>query len=145
MTTDFYIIYAIITNSELLRLKILWYLWFLTKCLSNKYYITFNIFTNIGPYNILILFTFQYFNNIGSGYLRSEDGLRYLLLNLCAYSSPFHLTRLNPFDLSVDREGWWFEHSVSKLRVWLSAEGAKTFPGPSYVSSEDGVVYDIYW
>ena len=53
----------------------------------------------------------------------------------------FILLRLNPFDLSVDREGWWFEHSVSKLRVWLSAEGAKTFPGPSYVSSEDGVVW----
>ena len=23
------------------------------------------------------------------------------------------LLRLNPFDLSVDREGWWFEHSMS--------------------------------
>ena len=62
MSTDyvFYIIYAIITNFELLRLKILWYLWFLTKCLSNKYYITFNIFTNIGPDNILILLTFDF-------------------------------------------------------------------------------------
>ena len=28
----------------------------------------------------------------------------------------FILLGLNPFDLSVDREGWWFEHS---------AEGAK--------------------
>ena len=62
MTTDYvsYIIYAIITNFELLRLKILWYLWFLTKCLSSKYYITFNIFTNIGPDNILILLTFDF-------------------------------------------------------------------------------------
>ena len=62
MTTDyvFYIIYAIITNFELLRLKILWYLWFLTKCLSSKYYITFNIFTNIGPDNVLILLTFHF-------------------------------------------------------------------------------------
>ena len=25
----------------------------------------------------------------------------------------FVLLRLNPFDLRVDREGWWFEHSVS--------------------------------
>ena len=33
--------------------------------------------------------------------------------------------RLNPFDIRVDREGWWFEHSVSELRVSLSAEGAK--------------------
>ena len=62
MTTDyvFYIIYAIITNFELLRLKILWYLWFLTKFLSSKYDITFNIFTNIGPDNILILLIFQF-------------------------------------------------------------------------------------
>ena len=27
--------------------------------------------------------------------------------------------------LWVDRERWWFEHSVSQLRVCLSAEGAK--------------------
>ena len=25
----------------------------------------------------------------------------------------FVLLRLNLFNLSVDREGWWFEHSVS--------------------------------
>ena len=25
----------------------------------------------------------------------------------------FILLWLNPFDLIVDREGWWFEHSVS--------------------------------
>ena len=25
----------------------------------------------------------------------------------------FILLRLNPFDLRVDWEGWWFEHSVS--------------------------------
>ena len=63
MTTDyvFYIIYAIITNFELLRLKILWYLWFQTKCLSDNYYITFNIFTNIGPDNVLILLTFHFY------------------------------------------------------------------------------------
>ena len=62
MTTDyvFYIIYAIITNFKSLRKKILRYLWFLTKCLSNKYYITFNIFTNIGPDNGLILLTFHF-------------------------------------------------------------------------------------
>ena len=61
MTTDyvFYIIYAIITNFQLLRLKILWYLWFLAKCLSNKYYITFNIFTNIDSY-VLILLTLHF-------------------------------------------------------------------------------------
>ena len=37
----------------------------------------------------------------------------------------FILLRLNPFGLRVDREGWWFEHSMLNLRVWLSGEGAK--------------------
>ena len=38
----------------------------------------------------------------------------------------FILLRLNPFDLRVDREGWWFEHSVSQLWVYLSADSAKS-------------------
>ena len=29
---------------------------------------------------------------------------------------------LTPFDLSLYREGWWFEHSLSKFRM---LEGAK--------------------
>ena len=40
----------------------------------------------------------------------------------------------------VDREGWWFEHSVLQLWVCSSAEGAKMFPGPGYLRSEDGIV-----
>ena len=40
-------------------------------------------------------------------------------------SHHFILLRLNPFDLSVDSEGWCFEHSMSQLRVCLSVEGAK--------------------
>ena len=46
----------------------------------------------------------------------------------------FMLLRLNPFDLSADRDGWRFEHSVSYLQVSLSAEGAKnnsSWPWPS--------------
>ena len=42
----------------------------------------------------------------------------------------FILLRLNPFGLRVDREGWWFEHSMSQLRVCLSAEGAKNVSWP---------------
>ena len=42
----------------------------------------------------------------------------------------FILLWLNSFDLSVESEGWWFEHSVSYLRVFLSAEGAKNVFGP---------------
>ena len=37
----------------------------------------------------------------------------------------FILLWLNPFGLSVDREGLWFEHSLPSLRVGLSGEGAK--------------------
>ena len=36
-----------------------------------------------------------------------------------------YLATAKPFDLNDDREGWWFEHSVSWLQVSLSAEGAK--------------------
>ena len=50
------------------------------------------------------------------------------------------LLRLNPFELCVDSEGWEFEHSVSYLPVSLSPEGAKKFPGPDYIRSNDGVV-----
>ena len=42
----------------------------------------------------------------------------------------FILLRLNPFGLRVDREGWWFEHSVSWLQVCLSAEDAKNVSWP---------------
>ena len=37
----------------------------------------------------------------------------------------FILLRLDPFGLSVNSEGWWFQHSTSQFRVFLSAEGAK--------------------
>ena len=49
----------------------------------------------------------------------------------------FILLRLNLFDLQVDREGWEFEHSVSYWQVCLSADGAKTLPGPGYLRSND--------
>ena len=37
----------------------------------------------------------------------------------------FILLQLNRFGLRVDGEGWWFEHSMSWLRICLSAERAK--------------------
>ena len=52
----------------------------------------------------------------------------------------FILLGLNPFDLRIDKEEWWFEHSVSWLGVCLSAEGAKTFPDSGYLRSDDEVV-----
>ena len=42
----------------------------------------------------------------------------------------FILLWLNPFGLRVDREGWWFEHSMSELQVCLSAEGAQNVSWP---------------
>ena len=42
----------------------------------------------------------------------------------------FILLRLSPFGLRVDREGWWFEHSVSWLQVCLSTEDAKNVSWP---------------
>ena len=42
----------------------------------------------------------------------------------------FILLRLNPFGLSVDSEGWWFEHSMSQLRVCFSEEGARNVSWP---------------
>ena len=52
----------------------------------------------------------------------------------------FILLRLNSFGIRFDREGWWFEHSMSWLPVCLSAEVLKTYPGPGYLHYEDGVV-----
>ena len=43
---------------------------------------------------------------------------------------------LNPFDLSVDRDEWWFVIVASLL----SGEGAKTYPGLGYLCSEMAVV-----
>ena len=42
------------------------------------------------------------------------------------YIYPYYiLFILYPFDLRVDKEGWWFENSGSWLRVCLSEEGDK--------------------
>ena len=42
----------------------------------------------------------------------------------------FILLQQNAFGLGVDWKGWWFEHSVSWLQVWLWAEGAKNVSWP---------------
>ena len=49
----------------------------------------------------------------------------------------FILLWLSLFELRVDREGWWFEHSVSWLQVCLSAVGAKNVSW-SWLSSLQG-------
>ena len=59
----------------------------------------------------------------------------------------FMLLRLNPFDLKVDTEGWWFEHSASWLRVCLSVEGAKNvfWPWLFLFRGWGRSDYGIYW
>ena len=37
----------------------------------------------------------------------------------------FIFLRLSLSGLRLDSDGWWLEHSMSELRVYLSAEGAK--------------------
>ena len=61
----------------------------------------------------------------------------------------FILLRLNPFDLRVDKEGWWFEHScvivagllyiyiyiyLSKDEISLLAKGRKFIPTPKHIN-----------
>ena len=48
------------------------------------------------------------------------------------------LLRLNPFGLRVDIEGWWFEHSCG---LACQQRVRKTFPGPLYLQSVDGVFW----
>ena len=50
------------------------------------------------------------------------------------------LLPLNPFGLRVDREGWWFEHSVYSCSFACQQRVLKTFRDPVYLCSEDGVV-----
>ena len=38
--------------------------------------------------------------------------------------------QLNPFSLTVDRDGCWFDHSLSELLVCLAAEAAKNVSWP---------------
>ena len=53
------------------------------------------------------------------------------------------LLRLNPFDLSIDKERWCFEQSVSKLRVWLLIEGAKNVSRPWKLYKNVSPLYDM--
>ena len=52
----------------------------------------------------------------------------------------FILLGPNPFHLKVDKEGWWFEHSVIVVEFICQERMLKTFPGPGYLCFKDGVV-----
>ena len=53
----------------------------------------------------------------------------------------FILLQVNSFDLKVDREGFWFEHSVLQLWVSLSSEVAlNCFIALGFLCSKDGVI-----
>ena len=53
-----------------------------------------------------------------------------IYMELCIYGSTFHFAMAQSFFLKFDKDGWWFEHFVSQLRVCLSAEGAKNVSWP---------------
>ena len=42
----------------------------------------------------------------------------------------FIMLWLSQFELRADREGGWFDHSVSKLRIFLSPEVSKNVSRP---------------
>ena len=55
----------------------------------------------------------------------------FIIFNKFAYMAHhFIMLWLNPLGLWVDREEWWFNHSVSQLRVCLSAENVKNISWP---------------
>ena len=61
--------------------------------------------------------------SLGLGYLCSNNAvvrLWHLPGKCVCIAHLLILLRVNDFNLSLDREGWWFEHSVSYLRVDLS-------------------------
>ena len=65
----------------------------------------------------------------------------HLLVNLCVFiAHHFTCLSLNPLNLSINRKGWWFEQCFS---CWFDYQQRvlKTFPGPSYLHSKDGVVW----
>ena len=59
-----------------------------------------------------------------------------IFVNLYVFSSPFHPA--TAFDLSVDREGWWFEYCVIVASLIISRGFLKTLYGPGYL--RDAVV-----
>ena len=62
----------------------------------------------------------------GPSYLQGWGSLTMTFAGKFVYiSHHFILLWLNPFDIRVDTKGWWFENSMSKLRVCLSAGGVE--------------------
>ena len=53
----------------------------------------------------------------------------------------FILLQLNPFDLRVHKEGWWFSTLCYSCGFACQQGLVKTFPGPGYLHSRDGVVW----
>ena len=54
------------------------------------------------------------------------------------YVSPFHLVRLNPFDLRVDWEGWWISSLCHSCGFACQLRVLKAFPGPVYLLVRGG-------
>ena len=53
----------------------------------------------------------------------------------------FILLQLNAFGLRLDKEEWWFEHSVSQLRLFCQQKFLKMFAGTGYLLLKDAVIW----
>ena len=61
-------------------------------------------------------------------------------MELCIYGSTFHFAMAQSLFLKADKDGWWFEHLCHSCLFACQQRVLKTFPGPGYLLSEDGVV-----
>ena len=87
---------------------------------------TYLMIQNINTYMYIIYIYLYIYTWPWLSPLRGWDSLTMTFTGKFVYlSHHFNLLQLYRCDLRVDREGWWFENSVSQSRVCLSAEGTK--------------------
>ena len=71
-------------------------------------------FTYIYIYIYIYIQIYIYIYNVNTFPLRGRGSLNMAFTGKFVYMAHhFILLQLNPFDLTVDREGWWFEYSLS--------------------------------
>ena len=80
----------------------------------------------------------------GPGYLRSEDGIVWLwhfLVNLHIYGSPFYLaTTQSQYLMAIGKDGG-LSTLCHSCGFACQQRVLKTFPGPGYLCSKDGIVW----
>ena len=117
---------------SLWHLLVNFYMWFTISSCYGSIPLTLGLIERIGGLSTLchscrfacqhrVIKTFP-----GPSYLQGWGSLTMTFAGKFVYiSHHFILLWLNPFDIRVDTKGWWFENSMSKLRVCLSAGGVE--------------------